>query len=170
MKWLLFACTPLLLLTVQPPALAQNDGGSAQAKTCEPAKKKKRGMFGAIGRDVADSVLSRVGVPASVAGVALPVRSLLTEAILSKLDCKEQVQAATATDEAVRGGVGSSASWQSETRPGVSGSSTVMAQNTRPDGASCMNVNDVVIVNGEETTVTKTMCRRPGASGYTLAA
>jgi hypothetical protein len=33
-----------------------------------------------------------------------------------------------------------------------------------------MTVTDVVIVGGEETTVPKTMCRRPGASGYVLAA
>jgi hypothetical protein len=33
-----------------------------------------------------------------------------------------------------------------------------------------LTVRDVVIVNGEETTVPKTMCRAPGASGYTLAA
>jgi hypothetical protein len=33
-----------------------------------------------------------------------------------------------------------------------------------------MLITDVVIVDGEETTVTKTMCRAPGASGYTLAA
>src|SRR6185436_5224048 len=102
-------------------------------------------------------------------GVAIPVSSLLTDAIARKLNCKEQVQAATATTEATRGGVGTSASWTSETRQDVSGSSTVVAQNNRSDGASCMTVNDVVIVNGEETTVAKTMCRAPGASGYTLA-
>ena len=33
-----------------------------------------------------------------------------------------------------------------------------------------MAVNDVIIVNGEETTVSKQMCRAPGATGYTLAA
>ena len=87
-----------------------------------------------------------------------------------KLNCKEQVQAATATNEATRGGVGTSSSWTSDTRQDVSGRSTVMAQNNRSDGASCMTVNDVVIVEGEETTVAKTMCRAPGASGYTLAA
>jgi hypothetical protein len=33
-----------------------------------------------------------------------------------------------------------------------------------------MTVNDVIIVEGEETTVSKRMCKAPGASGYTLAA
>ena len=34
------------------------------------------------------------------------------------------------------------------------------------DGSQCVTVNDVVIVDGEETTVPKKMCRKPGASGY----
>ena len=96
--------------------------------------------------------------------------SLISVGIARLLDCKEQEQAAGATQEAVRGGVGTTASWESETRPGVKGSSTVVAQNARSDGGSCMTVNDVVIVGGEETTVPKTMCRAPGESGYTLAA
>lgn len=171
MKSLLLVCAPFLLLTVQAPALARDDGDSGPAKKCEPGKKKKRGgMFGAIAGNVANSALGRAGVPTSLIGVSIPVGSLLTDAILSKLDCKEQVQAATATDEAVRGGVGASSTWQSETRPGVSGSSTVTAQNARADGSTCMTVSDVVIVNGEETTVPKTMCRKRGASGYVLAA
>ena len=70
----------------------------------------------------------------------------------------------------MRGGVGTSSNWQSESRPNVSGSSTVTGQQARADGSTCLTVRDVVIVNGEETTVPKTMCRAPGASGYTLAA
>ncbi|HYE28796.1 MAG TPA: hypothetical protein VEA61_11275 [Allosphingosinicella sp.] len=166
----LFACVPLLLLSAQPVAFAKERDSEARGSQCKPKKKRGGGMFGAIAGGIAGSALGRAGVPGSVIGVGLPVGSLLTEAIIAKLDCKEQVQAATATDNAVRGGVGTTSSWQSETRPGVSGSSTVVAQNSRAGGGSCMDVNDVVIVNGEETTVSKRMCRAPGASGYTLAA
>ncbi|MDP8913254.1 MAG: hypothetical protein M3N39_06735 [Pseudomonadota bacterium] len=95
--------------------------------------------------------------------------TMLTDAIACKLDAQEQKQAADATTEAVRGGVGTTSSWTSATRPGVTGSSTVKAQTMAANGASCMDVTDVVIVNGEETTVSKRMCRQPGASGYVVA-
>ena len=71
-----------------------------------------------------------------------------------------------ATDEAIRGGVGTEASWQSDTRPNVHGSSKVTAQKQLADGSQCMTVTDVVIVDGQETTVPKQMCRAPGKSGY----
>jgi surface antigen len=172
----LLAAVPLLMLAaVQQPAEARKKSGasqaSAQQQCAAPKKKKKRGGFlGAVAGSLAGSALGRAGVPSGIAGISIPVTSLITDAIASKLDCKEQVQAATATTEATRGGVGTSSSWESETRPNVSGSSTVVAQNARSDGASCMTVTDVIIVGGEETTVPKTMCRAPGAPGYTLAA
>jgi hypothetical protein len=34
------------------------------------------------------------------------------------------------------------------------------------DGSTCMTVTDVVIVDGEETTVPKKMCRAKGASAF----
>ena len=169
MRRYLFACVPLLLLSAQPAAFAKNRDGAAQGAQCQP-KKKKSGMFGAIAGGIAGAALGGWGGPVGIGMLSLPVASLLTDAILKQLDCKEQVQAATATDTAVRGGVGTTSTWESETRPGVKGSSTVVAQNSQSGGGSCMLVNDVVIVNGEETTVSKRMCRAPGASGYTLAA
>jgi len=85
------------------------------------------------------------------------------------LDCKEQVQAAKATDQAVRGGVGTEVKWQSESRANVSGSSKVTGQEQLADGGTCMTVTDIVIVDGEETTVPKRMCRAKGASGFAKA-
>lgn len=170
MRRYLFACVPLLLLSAQPAAFAKERQSDSAGHQCQPKKKKSHGMFGAIAGGIAGTALGGMGVPGAIIGIGLPVGSLLTDAIIRKLDCKEQVQAATATDTAVRGGVGTTTTWESETRPGVSGSSTVVAQSSRSGGGSCMDVNDVVIVNGEETTVSKRMCRAPGASGYTLAA
>lgn len=168
---LLLAAAPLLLLSVQIPTQASASPNDNQVgRKCEPKKKKSGGMFGSIAGSIAGQALGRAGVPSGVAGVYIPVGSLLSDAIISKLNCKEQVQAATATTEATRGGVGTTSTWTSESRANVQGSSTVVAQNNRSDGGSCMQVNDVVIVDGEETTVSKTMCRAPGASGYTLAA
>jgi hypothetical protein len=76
------------------------------------------------------------------------------------------VQAAQATDEAVRGGLGTEVGWTSESRPNVSGKSTVTAAQQLADGGQCLTVTDVVIVDGEETTVPKKMCKANGASGY----
>jgi surface antigen len=149
------ALLALPLAAAAIPAHADTSGGK-----CEQDQGKKRrnstigGMFG--------SLASRVGVPTSVAGVGLPTSEILSEAITALLDCKEQQQAATATNEAIRGGVGTTSSWQSESRQNVSGSSTVTGQQQLADGTQCMTVTDVVIVDGEETTVPKKMCRQPG--------
>lgn len=115
---------------------------------------------------IAGRALGRVGVPSSVAGVGLPTQELLSEAITSMLNCREQQQAAAATNEAIRGGVGTTASWESETRPGVSGSSTVTGQTAVADGRQCLTVSDLVIAEGQETRVPKTMCRQPPSNRY----
>src|SRR3954464_6652631 len=151
------ALLALPLAAAAVPAHADTKGGK-----CEQDQGKKRrnsaigGMFG--------SLASRVGVPTSVAGVGLPTSEILSEAISALLDCKEQQQAANATNEAIRGGVGTTSTWQSESRSGVSGSSSVTGQHQLADGTQCMTVTDVVIVDGEETTVPKKMCREAGGS------
>ena len=145
---------------------------SPATQQCEQseARKQRNSLFGAIAGSIAGSALGSAGASGMVVGLASPIGSLVTSEILSKLDCKEQVQAAKATDTAVRGGVGSSSAWTSESRENVSGTSTVTGEDKLADGSSCVTVTDVVIVDGEETTALKRMCRKPGESGYTLAA
>ena len=155
-------------LTVQAAPVVAAEPAATQCSDT-PAKKARRSMFGSILGSVANNVIGRTGVGSSVAGVYLPVGSLLSDAIVSLLDCKEQQQAAAATNEAIRGGVGSESAWKSESRPNVSGKSKVTGEEQLADGAHCMTVSDVVIVDGEETTVPKRMCRAPGASGYARA-
>jgi len=101
------------------------------------------------------------------------VADTLTNAIACRLDPEEQKQAAAATIEATRGAEGGDADrrrWvrpprgRSETRENVSGTSTVVARNDNDKGGmQCITVSDVIIVNGEETTADKRMCRRPGS-------
>ena len=156
---------PAVTIAPVSPAVAAEPAQCADT----PAKKAKKSMFGGIMGGLANSVLGRAGVPGSIAGVYLPVGSLLSDAIINLLDCKEQQQAAQATNEAIRGGVGTETSWKSETRPNVSGKSVVTAEEKLADGGNCMTVTDVVIVDGEETTVPKRMCRAKGATGYARA-
>ncbi|HEX5183443.1 MAG TPA: hypothetical protein VFW19_09865 [Allosphingosinicella sp.] len=149
--------------------MARAQGDSANAHRCDqsaPAK-KKRSMLGGMLGGLASRAADRAGVPSSVGGVSVPTSSLLSDAITALLDCREQQQAAAATNEAMRGGVGTTSTWKSDSRPDVSGSSTVNSQDKLADGTQCLTVTDVVIVNGEETTAPKRMCRAPGASGYT---
>ena len=159
---LVAAPVPVLGVSV---ASAQEPAGQKCADT--PQKKAKRSLFGSMLGSVAGSVIGNMGGTAgSVASAALPAASMLGEELLRMLDCKEQQQAAKATDDAIRGGVGTEVAWKSESRPNVSGRSTVTAEEKLADGGNCLTVTDVVIVDGEETTVPKRMCRRPGASGY----
>jgi hypothetical protein len=149
------------------PAAAAVADDAPQTQCDTPQKKAKRSMFGSILGSVAGTVLgSAGGTAATIASVTLPAASYLGEELLRMLDCKEQQQAAKATDEAVRGGVGSESTWQSETRANVHGSSKVTGKEQLADGSECLTVTDVVIVDGEETTVPKKMCRTPGSSGY----
>ncbi len=165
------ACASLLALTVQIPSAAQAQEASEESasKGCKLSEGKKRGssMFGSMLGGLANRALGRS--PMSGFIPTNTFATMLTDAIACKLDQKEQKQAADATTEAVRGGVGTTSSWKSETRPNVTGSSTVKAQTLASNGSSCLDVTDVVIVDGEETTVSKRMCRAPGASGYTVA-
>lgn len=171
------------LLAVAP---AQAQFGSLLRKVTTPAPKPSeegnggcpKGKKGSsIGRNILGNVLNdAVGDAASKAGVYsyVPISEVsgtLTDAIACKLDPAEQVQAAAATEEVTRGEeIGATSNWTSATRPEVSGSSTIAARNDLSDGTRCMNVTDIVIVEGEETRVSKKMCKEPGASRYVLAA
>ena len=141
---------------------------SADPQKCQDSaeKKAKRSMFGSVLGGLAGRLAPRAGVAGDVVAATLPATSYLTDQLLKLLDCKEQQQAAKATDQAVRGGVGTEVSWKSESRTNVSGSSKVTGEEQLADGSQCLTVSDVVIVDGEETTVPKKMCRAKGASGY----
>lgn len=98
----------------------------------------------------------------------------ITGAMISvacRLRPEEQQLANEATDAVVaQEEVGATAEWVSPTREDVSGSSTVTGLNSEPNGATCLDITDVVIINGEEARMTKTMCRAPGSSRYILQA
>ena len=151
-------------LPAVPAAQAQQTATAPSGERCQnqASRRRRSGLFG----NIAGRALGRVGVPSSVAGVAVPTESLLSEAIMGLLNCREQQQAAAATNEAIRGGVGTRSSWQSETRPNVSGSSNAEAEERLADGTHCMTVTNIVIVDGEETRAPQRMCRTPGSRGY----
>ncbi len=172
---------PLLLAATAAPAAVQFPfglgGGSKKSEAtekggCDLSGNKKRGS--SIAGNILGGLANRaIGGRASAVTSFVPINTFttaLTDAIACKLDQDEQKQAAAATQQAVAGGVGTKTTWTSATRQGVTGSSAVTASNTRADGGTCMTVTDVVIVDGEETNVSKQMCRTPGSSGYVLSA
>ena len=149
------------------PAAAQSPAPAQPQQCADTAQKKaKRSMFGGLATAIGGNLLGHAGVAGNVVSLALPAGSYLTDELLKMLDCKEQQQAAKATDQAIRGGVGTEVSWKSESRPNVTGTSKVTGEEQLADGGQCLTVTDVVIVDGEETTVPKKMCRAKGQSGY----
>jgi predicted lipid-binding transport protein (Tim44 family) len=160
----LLALAPAAFFSAQAGAQNPAPGQQQCADTAE--KKAKRSMFGGLVSGLGGGLLGRAGIAGNVISLAMPVGSYLTDELLKMLDCKEQRQAAKATDDAIRGGVGTEVAWKSETRQNVSGKSKVTGAEQLADGTQCMTVTDVVIVDGEETTVPKKMCRAKGASGY----
>ena len=181
MKRVFLLSVPLVMAGISAPATAQFPFGistkskkseSAEKGGCNLSENKKRGssMAGNILGSLANRAIGgRVGAVTSFVPINV-FTNALTDAIACKLDKDEQKQAVVATEQAIAGGVGTKSTWTSATRQGVTGSSVVTAQNTQADGGTCMTVNDVVIVDGEETTVSKQMCRTPGSSGYVLSA
>ncbi|MCB2087943.1 MAG: hypothetical protein KDD98_03845 [Sphingomonadaceae bacterium] len=157
------------------------DASNLDSDGCPKGKKKSIGgaLLGGVVGQMAGNAVSKSGVGA---WVQIPdVEGQLTKSIACKLDPQEQVQAAEATLTATRSNsetagekpdVGSSASWNSNTREGVSGSSTVVGRNNAKGGKGqdCLTVVDVIIVDGEETRATKQMCRSPGSKRYEIVA
>jgi surface antigen len=154
----------LTVVPVASPALAWQNG-NAQCGNSEERRARGRGIGGMLG-GMARGLGGRMGGVAGMVMNNVPVAEMLGEAIASLLDQCEQQKAAVATDEALRGGVGTSVEWQSDTRPGVTGRSEVTAREQETGGGDCMTVTDIVIVDGEETRAPKRMCRRPPSTRY----
>jgi surface antigen len=166
---------PLLAAPVALPVpVAAASVAAEQSRTgerCDEQQSERRRSRGrGIGGFLGSAVGGRLGGIGSVVNSVAPVGQLLGEAIASLLDCREQRQAATATEEAVRGPVGTTASWRSETRSNVSGSSTVTAaEPVTASAEECVTVTDIVIIEGEETRAPKRMCRRPPNNRFVRA-
>lgn len=155
------AAAPLLALLALPSAAEaqRNNGERCEQNRNSAGRSVARGILGGLAR----GALGRVG---GVAVAAFPITDMLSDAIINLLDCREQQKAVEATDEAIRGGVGTTASWESESRPGVRGASVAEGEEQLADGTHCMTVTDIVIIDGEETRAPKRMCRSPGSARY----
>jgi surface antigen len=142
------------------------DNPAAVLTRCQQRAQRNLQRLDHLG-DMAHSATEHIGhfLGASQESVAHVVRigHALSEAIAHRLNCHEQQQAALATDRAISGGLGHTATWTSNTRAHVSGSSVVTAQDS---GGACVTVTDVVIIDGQETRAPKRMCRRPPTNRY----
>jgi len=149
-------------------------GARTENERCQRRARGRGRLLGGIAGGIAGGIVGRGSGAAAALATALPVSLLVGEVITRLLDCREQEQAAAATETAVtqaaeagaERGVGTSVPWTSETRPGVTGSSVVTALDSEPGGAQCMTVTDIVIVDGEETRAPKRMCRRPPSQRF----
>ena len=165
---------PLLSLpvaTIPAAAAGASAEQSATGENCREQNQRARGRGRGIGGflgGMAGRIVPFGGAAGALSSV-LPVGELLGEAIANLLDCREQQQAAGATEAVVRSDarVGTTSTWTSETRANVSGSSTLTAAEPAiGDGSQCVTVTDVVIIDGEETRAPKRMCRRPPNNRY----
>ncbi|VWX56893.1 hypothetical protein [Sphingorhabdus sp. 109] len=140
---------------------------SADNKSCKKSR-GRGGLLGGIFGSVVGSVAGLDDVGTLIAGA---VGAVLVGEIACKLSQDEQEKAAEATFAVVeQEEVGAVAKWESPTRGGVSGSSTVTALNTEPNGRKCLTITDVAIIDGEETRISKQMCRAAGESKYAITA
>lgn len=143
----------------------------ADRRNASNACDTERAGGGILGGLLGGIVGEASGIGAVGGFIAGQFTGVLVAEIACQLQPEEQEQMAAATETVTQQEeVGATAEWVSPTRADVSGSSTVTAVNSQPNGATCMDVTDVVIVGGEETRVSKRMCRGPGEARYTLAA
>lgn len=134
---------------------------------CKRARKRGGALGGLLG-GVAGSAVGLKGVGTLVSGL---VGAVLVAEIACQLDEKEQKVAAEATVAVTKKEeVGATANWTSPTREGVAGSSTITALNTEPNGSKCLSITDIAIVEGEETRVSKRMCRSKPGEPYSIMA
>ena len=159
---------------------ARRGAETAASKACGEGEKGDvaRGALGGLLGGIGGRTARRAGVTQFVPESEF-ANTISTE-IACQLDPEEQKQAADATLEATRGAgddglegppVGQSASWTSETRDDVQGTSTVTGR-TEASGEydDCITVTDVIIVEGEETRAEKRMCRVAGKGRYSIVA
>ncbi|QJB68460.1 hypothetical protein [Parasphingorhabdus halotolerans] len=140
--------------------------GNGQGKADGAETKKRRGIFG-----MADRLSTMTRKIPIVGDFMVDSANSLSQFVACRLYPEEQKQATEATDEATRGAkIGKKVEWQSTIRENVSGSSTVTSKNKLANGTPCMILADIIIVDGEELKVSKTMCRLTGASRYTIMA
>ncbi|MEH6791158.1 hypothetical protein [Parasphingorhabdus sp.] len=146
--------------------------GESKAKSAgNPSCKKSRGRGNLLGGIFGGVVGSAAGLNKVGSLIASAAGAVLVGEIACKLSEDEQEKAAEATIAVVeQEKVGAVASWQSPSRGGVSGSSTVTALNTEPNGRKCLTITDVAIIDGEETRISKQMCRGAGQSKYAIMA
>ncbi|MBL8650646.1 MAG: hypothetical protein JNL35_09620 [Sphingopyxis sp.] len=150
--------------TPTPSSSEKDNGGCPKGKKGSGTGRK---ILGGVLSDIVGDAAGKTGFGSYIPSAE--VAGTLTDAIACRLDPGEQLQAAAATEEVTRGEeVGATANWTSATRENVGGSSTVAAVNTESGGRKCMNVIDVVIVEGEETRVSKRMCKGPGEPRYVI--
>ena len=107
----------------------------------------------------------------------LSAEQALSQELSEMASLEMQKQAAEATLSVTRTDsedavpeIGASASWTSETRENVSGTSTVTGREASRGDLDCITVTDVVIIEGEETRAEKRMCRAPGSARYSIIA
>ena len=143
-------------------------GGRRKARCDDTRKKKaKRSIFGSVLGGIAGG--NRRRSTSAAWSSLLPVGSILADELMKLLDCKEQSRRRTLPPKPF-GGRRTEVRWQSEkSRQNVSGVSKVTARAATCRWRHCMTVTDVVIIDGEETTVPKRMCRGKGDSGYRKA-
>ena len=155
------------IATLAAAAAVQGAGQQCQQN---PARQQRRSILGGIAGGLIGRAVGSNGVTSTI-NSWIPAQTMLTDALINLLDCGEQQKAAHATEQATTQaeaqGAGTTVAWRSDTRGGVSGTSTVTAVDAPgADGRRCMTVTDVVIVDGEETTVPKRMCRTPPSARY----
>lgn len=181
----LVSATLIAALAAPSPAMAQFGGLFKKPPVASRTTGEKTGDDGcatepksSIGKSILGNMIGdftrRATQNMGVAGSYIPraeVADTLTNSIACRLDPDEQLQAAEATRSVTRSEqLGVTAQWTSETRPGVSGSSTATGKSQAADGTSCMTITDIAIVDGEETRVSKRMCKAPGESRYAVVA
>lgn len=162
MRWLVAASvagTAAGMMALAMPVHAQS---TEQCGVEARRKSPMSGMFGALAGQAASMGMGRMGSVGSVL-INSNVRTFLSDAIACALTGKEAEKAAASTNTALNQGVGGSSTWNSDERKGVTGTTTVIAENKGKAGRTCRTARTIIIVDGEEKSVEQPYCSADGS-------
>ena len=133
MRWLV-AASVAGTAGMMVPAMPVHAQSAEQCGVEARRKSPVSGMFGALGGQAAAMGLGRMG----------SVGSALINTALNQ-------------------GVGGSSTWNSDERKGVTGTTTVIAENKGKTGRTCRTARTIIIVDGEEKSVEQPYCSADGS-------
>ncbi|MEY4684443.1 MAG: hypothetical protein RLZ25_902 [Pseudomonadota bacterium] len=136
--------------------------------------KEMGAALGSAAGSIGTSYLPAAAVPVgdAVEMMSGQIGGLVGDRIAQFLDAAEKKQAEKAALDALNSqttGDGSTRTWASKTNSGISGGSTIVAEDKSQDGRVCRTQRNFINVRGKDIEQTDRLCRDPNSGAWVQA-